>query len=96
MVQIFDQFVSKGLVKKERRSSESYYVTLTAEFFDFVRHGGFTAQEELLLANLNKLLLEIETFEKDLSPNLLEKANKIASIAGSIATGLGLFMKQKY
>lgn len=92
IVQILEQLVSKGLIKKERLSSSgTYSVTLKAEFFDFVRHGGFTAQEELLQANINKLLLEIESLKKDLSPNLLEKANKIASIAGSIATALGLF-----
>jgi hypothetical protein len=91
---IFDQIVSKGLVKTELISSAgSCLVTLKAEFFDFIRHGSFTGQEELLEANINKLLFEIETLKKDLSPNLLEKANKIASIGASIATALGLFIK---
>lgn len=66
-------------------------INLKAEIFDFFNHGGFTAQEELLRANLEKLNLELLKLSKDLEPSVLEKANTITAIAGSVATALGLF-----
>ena len=64
---------------------------MKAEISDFFNHGGFTAQEELLRANLEKLNLELLKLSKDLEPSVLEKANTITAIAGSVATALGLF-----
>ena len=66
-------------------------INLKAEIFDFFNHGGFTAQEELLRANLEKLNLELLKLSKDLEPSVLEKANTITAIAGSVVTALGLF-----
>ncbi|WP_419023358.1 hypothetical protein [Holdemanella sp.] len=66
-------------------------INLKAEIFDFFNHGGFTAQEELLQANLEKLNLELLKLSKDLEPSVLESANTITAIAGSVATALGLF-----
>jgi len=45
----------------------------------------------LLQAHIEKLVLEIDNLKKELTPKHLETANKIAAIAGSIATALGLF-----
>ena len=57
----------------------------TVEAHDIVRLGGFVAQEELLKANIQKLGLEIDLLSKELaSSNLLEKAQRIASIGKSI------------
>lgn len=57
----------------------------------FFSHGGFTVQEEILKANIQKLSDELDLLAKQLSPNLLEKATSISAIGASIATALGLF-----
>lgn len=89
---ILDQFVVDGLLKTLQLRTVGVYVAFpTANLFDFFNHGGFTAQEELLRANLEKLNLELLKLSKDLEPSVLEKANTITAIAGSVATALGLF-----
>lgn len=59
------------------------YILKHLNFFQ----GGFKAQEELLQANIEKLLLEIE----DLKPSLPHKVETITNIAANIATAVGLF-----
>lgn len=54
-------------------------------------HGGFTAEEELLKANLQKLDHELRILSDKLSPSLLETSNKISSIASCIVSALALF-----
>lgn len=88
---IYDQFEEMGLLKQERFLGGGIYIQLTAKSHDFYSHGGFTAQEELLKANIQKLSSELDLLAKQLSPNLPEKAASIASIGASIATALGLF-----
>ena len=66
-------------------------IDLHAEIYDFFNHGGFTAQEELLRANLEKLNLELLKLSKDIEPSKLETVSTITAIAGNIATALGLF-----
>lgn len=63
----------------------------TADIYDFFNHGGFTAQEELLRANLEKLNLELLKLSKDIEPSKLETISSITAIASSVATALGLF-----
>lgn len=61
----------------------------TVEAHDVLRLGGFVAQEELLKANIQKLGLEIDLLSKELaSSNLLEKAQRIASLGNSILSFL--------
>lgn len=55
---------------------------------DFFRQGGFEVQDNILRANVKKLLLEIEALEKELSPKALDTAEKIASIGNSILSAL--------
>ena len=74
------------------QSSKGYScVSLNAEIYDFFNHGGCTAQEELLRANLEKLNLELLKLSKDIEPSRLETVSTITAIAGNIATALGLF-----
>ena len=57
---ILDQFVELGLLKKTQNCTGGLSIIyLTANIYDFYRHGGFTAQEELLRANLEKLNYEL-------------------------------------
>ena len=89
---ILDQFVVDGLLKTLQLRTVGVYVAFpTANLFDFLNHGGFTAQEELLRANLEKLNLELLKLSKDLESSVLESANTITAIAGSVAMALGLF-----
>lgn len=62
----------------------SFHLLLEAS--ELLSKGGFKAQEELLQANIQRLLLEIE----DLKPSLPKKVDVITSIASGIATALGL------
>lgn len=64
---------------------------LRTEAFDSFNRGGFTAQEELLKKEIEKLLYEIES----LKPSMPEKVNTITSIAANIATALGLFLSRQ-
>lgn len=66
------------------------FITTTLEAHDFLSHGGFYAQEEILKANINKLGLELEALSKELGPDFIEKANKISSIASNIISFLSL------
>lgn len=69
-------------------SANAYKVSylLHLEASELLSKGGFKTQEELLQANIEKLLLEIE----DLKPSLPHKAETITSIASGIATAAGL------
>ena len=88
---IYDQFEGMGLLKQKAFSGGGIFIQLTTKAHDFYSHGGFTAQEELLKANIQKLSSELDLLAKQLSPNLPEKAASIASIGASIATALALF-----
>lgn len=63
-------------------------ISMKVPAFDFYSHGGFVGQEELLRKNIEKLLLEIES----LKPSMPDKISTITSIAGNIATALGLII----
>lgn len=89
---ILEQFVVDGLLKTLQLRTVGVYVAFpTAKLFDFFNHGGFTAQEELLRANLEKLNLELLKLSKEIEPSKLEAINAITAIAASVATALGLF-----
>ncbi|WP_065218402.1 MULTISPECIES: hypothetical protein [Butyricimonas] len=65
-------------------------VCVTADLFDYFSHGGFTVQEEILRANLEKLGNELEWLSKQLNPSFTEKAKEFAELATSIASVLKL------
>ncbi|MCB6971852.1 MULTISPECIES: hypothetical protein [Butyricimonas] len=86
---IFNQFCRLGLLSKGVVSSNSISVVVNVEAHDFLSRGGFTAQEEILKANINKLGLELESLSKELEPKFAEKASTIMTIANNILSVVG-------
>ena len=84
---ILDQFEKLELIEQSKMLGGTIFISVTANAHDFVSHGGFEGQENLLKNNIEKLLLEIES----LKPSMPEKINELTSIAANIATALGLF-----
>ena len=87
---IYDYFEEIGLITLEK-TYDSIEIKMKPKAFDLYSHGGFTAEEELLKANLQKLDHELRILSDKLSPSLLETSNKISSIASCIVSALALF-----
>lgn len=92
---IIDQFERMGLIRTTKCLGGNMLVNINAEAHDLYTHGGFTVQEELLKANIEKLGFELESLSKQLSPDLLEKANQIAGIGTAILSALPLLKSYK-
>ncbi|GCB33938.1 hypothetical protein [Bacteroides faecalis] len=88
---ILEQFEAMNLIKLTPCIG-SCFIQVTAYAHYYISHGGFTAQEEILKANIEKLGLELETLSKQLEPNLLDKAEKIVSLGSNILNALNLFL----
>lgn len=87
---ILEEFEKLDLLSIES-TNDGITVTISAKAYDMHAHGGFTAQEELLKANINKLGYELDVLSKELEPKHLEKAEKISSIAMAVLSALTLF-----
>lgn len=87
---IYDYFEEIGLITLEK-TYDSIEIKMKPKAFDLYIHGGFTAEEELLKANIQKLDHELRILSGKLSPNLLETSNNISSIASCIISALALF-----
>jgi hypothetical protein len=85
---ILEQFEKKELIKISPGFGDEKVLNVKVNTHDFILHGGFTAQEELLEKNIKKLLLEIES----LKPSMPDKVSTITNIAANIATAMGLFL----
>lgn len=82
---ILSYFDRHCLIQTAGNLSSILRIVPTVEAYDMLKLGGFSAQEELLKANIQKLDLEIDLLCKELtSPQLLEKAQTIASLGRSI------------
>ena len=88
---VLDQFEEIGLLTQTKCKEGIIGIRLKAKSHDFYNHGGFTVQEEMLKANIQKLSNELDLLAKQLSPNLLEKARSISTIGANILTALGFF-----
>lgn len=88
---VFDQFEELGFINQTKCIGSLLVCQIKAKAHDFMRHGGFQAQEEILIANLQKLSSELDLLAKQLSPNLAEKASMLSSIAGNILSAITLF-----
>jgi hypothetical protein len=86
---VLSQFQRLGFISKLSARRVEIGVTVHLEAHDYLSHGGFVAQEELLAKNLQKLLLEIES----LKPSMPERVNTITTIIASITSFLGLVIK---
>lgn len=85
---ILDDFENHGFFEQMKMLGGNIRILMKVPAFDFYSHGGFVGQEELLRKNIEKLLLEIES----LKPSMPDKISTITSIAGNIATALGLII----
>lgn len=85
---ILDDFENLGFFNQMKMLGGNIRISMKVPAFDFYSHGGFVGQEELLKKNIEKLLLEIES----LKPSMPDKISTITSIAGNIATALGLIL----
>ncbi|ODS87262.1 MAG: hypothetical protein ABS44_11640 [Chryseobacterium sp. SCN 40-13] len=85
---ILDQFQNLNFLHQEKMLGGHVYVYLTADAFDFMHKGGFTAKEAIEKAALEKLSLELESLKKDFP----EKTEFLSSVLANIATVAGLFL----
>jgi hypothetical protein len=89
---ILEQFVRLGLLEiASELSEEQCHIVLRADLYDFYRHGGFVAQEEILRANLEKLNYELLKLAEEINPSAVRQIDAITKIAASVATALRLF-----
>lgn len=92
IVTVINHFIKIGFVRLPSWSKPSGgKIEVQVEAYDFANHGGYLVQEELLKANIQKLGLEIDVLEQELSPKGLESAEKIASISSAILSALSFF-----
>ncbi len=85
---ILDDFENSGFFEQMKMLGGNIRISMKVPAFDFYSRGGFVGLEELLKKNIEKLLLEIES----LKPSMPDKISTITSIAGNIATALGLML----
>ena len=88
---VLDYFESIGLIDQDKFLGGSIVLEILIPAHDLVAHGGFTAKEELLTNNIEKLLVEIES----LKPMLPEKVETMNSIISGITIGLALIKPKK-
>lgn len=88
---IIDQLEKIGFIACSRCLGGYVEIYVSADAHDFYNRGGFKGQEMLLKANIEKLGLELDKLAKDLAPDQLETAQKIASIGTAIMSALGYF-----
>lgn len=88
---LLEYFHDKGLIKYTHYESPKVQIQMTIKAHDFIHHGGFVVEEEILKGNIEKLGLEIDLLYKQLTPDQLERANKIATIGSAIVASLSLF-----
>lgn len=91
LTSILAQFRRLGLISDFSNNSLTVNFIVLLEANDFYSHGGFLAQEELLKANIEKLGYELDYLSKELAPEHLETANKLAGIGSAILSALSLF-----
>lgn len=91
LVLIYRQFEELGLISLKFTLDGWAFIKVKANAHDFFRYGGFSAQEELLKANLEKLGMELDLLAKQLSPDLADKAFKISAIAANVMSALSFF-----
>lgn len=88
---VFDQFDELGLIVKKSEYKAGISFTVTANAHDFYRRGGFSVQEEILKANIEKLGRELDILAKQLSPSLAQKSSELSTIAASILQAVSMF-----
>lgn len=90
---VLTYFQRLGFIAELNNRGTAIFLIVNVEATDYLIRGGFTAQEELIESNINKLLLEIENLKKQLAPNQLETINKLSAIGSALLSGISLFKK---
>lgn len=90
---ILKYFERNGLISDLNPRNNIVFMTLHIEAHDLAEKGGFSVQDEIFKANIEKLQFEIENLRSKLEPDHLEYINKIATIGSAILGGLSLFPK---
>ena len=89
---MLEQFQKMKLLESTKRmSGGASFIRISASIYDFFRHGGFAAQEELLRSNIEKLGYELDELSKSTDKSVLERVGRISQIAASVIKALGLF-----
>ncbi len=88
---IIDQLEKMGFITCTRFLGGRINMCVSVDAHDFYNRGGFVGQEMLLKANIEKLGLELDKLAKDLAPDHLDAAQKIASIGTAIMSAVGYF-----
>ncbi|MDR0988934.1 MAG: hypothetical protein LBM06_05685 [Prevotellaceae bacterium] len=79
---IITEFQDKNMITHQGYSTR---YTLMSKIYEYYNHGGFKGEETILLANLDKLYLEIESLMEQLTPTLAERLKpKLEGIAALI------------
>ena len=78
---ILIQFVETGLLRIATNNGSYFFISISANIYDFFNHGGFIVQEEILRANLQKLDYELTKLSQDIDPGLTDRVVKISGIA---------------
>lgn len=90
IIGILRQFSQKGLISNFNPGNDkAMHFLLNIDAKDYLLHGGFTAQEELIQKNFEKLLLEIES----LKPSMPDRVETITNIISVLSTAFSLFIK---
>lgn len=88
---VLSQFQRFGFISDlNMTGSGDLWLTLHLDALDFKDRGGFVGQDELLAAEIKKLLLELESLE----PAFADKVDTITAIAANITTALALFLNR--
>jgi hypothetical protein len=88
---VLDYFESIGLIDQDKFLDGGIMIETLMPAHDLVSHGGFTAREELLTNNINRLLVELESL-KHILP---EKIETITAITEGITVGLASFKPKR-
>jgi hypothetical protein len=88
---VLDYFESIGLIDQDKFLDGGVMIETLIPAHDLVSHGGFTAREELLTRNIERLLAEIESLKKILP----EKVETITAIIAGITDGLASFKPKR-
>ena len=84
---VLDYFEHIELIDQDKFLGGEIMLEILIPAHDLVSRGGFTAKEDLLTKNIEKLLVEIES----LKPLIPEKIETISNLVSDIKAGLSLF-----